>query len=514
MNTSKRVLINSIVLYIKTVFTVVISIIYSRYLLIALGFEDYGIYNLVGGIIGLLSFITSTLSNSGIRFIARTLGENDNENTLSILHTIFYVTNRIIWLIALSLELSGIILINYILNIPSNRLFAANFVYQFMIINAIYELSTAPYLGILIAREKFIIISILEIVKAFFILFITLSLKFMSTDKLILYGGFLMILSIMNRIILKNYCRKSESELLLIRNYNSAPDKNLIRAILSFSGWNLLESLGIIINRQGTIFLINLFFGVAMNAALGLAYTVNNQLSNVSSSLLRAIQPQLFKSFGEDNKIKIKLLTFSSSKLGTILLFYALAPLYSEVDYVLKIWLKEIPDYTSIFIRLFFVLTLIGHMSYGLTIALQGHGRIKEIQIVNLTLKSLSIIIGYLLFKNEFQAYSIVVATIILEAILLTIKFPLAKRFIALDLKGYVSEVIFKPVVLLINLFVINTLIIHLINMSFLRLSIILLLDWTIISIYSYFFFLSEYEKQLVQSFINSIKFKIISRKI
>lgn len=513
MSTSKRIFLNSSILYIKTAITVFVSIFYSRYLLAALGVEDYGIYNLVGGIIGMLGFITATLSNSGTRFIARSLGEENEQNTKEIFISVLYVTKKIVWILVIGLEVVGLIFINFILNIPGERMLAANIVYQFMIINSAYNMMTAPYSGLLFSREKIAFIAILEIIDVFIKLLIAVFLTYSNTDRLILYGLLLMLLSFIHRTILKEYCKKNDPVVPKTNKDFHLVNKELNTSLLSFSGWNLIGSLGIIAQRQGTIFLVNVFFGVVVNAALGVAMVVNNQLSNLSSSLLSAIQPQIFKSFGEGNLAKQEFYTVISSKMGIILLSFALIPLLVEVNYILDIWLIEVPEYTSIFIRLYLVLTIMGHMSYGLTIAMQGHGKIKELQISTFTLQVLNIPIAYIFYKLDFPVYSILIISIFVEIIIFFVRLFLANKYLSINISKYISNVIFGPSIMIILAISISFTILHFFQPSIMRLVLITLLNGIFIFIFSYSLILNIEEKLVIKKIKYTLLGKMKNKK-
>jgi len=388
---------------------------------------------------------------------------------------------------------------------------AANIVYQFMIINMVYTVLTAPYSGLLFSREKIAFMAALEIADVMVRLLIAVLLIYSPSDRLIVYGALLMILSFVNRTVLKKYCKKDD---IIFKKKNSHPNvnKEMTKNLLAFSGWNLLGSLGIIAQRQGTIFLVNIFFGVIVNAALGIATVVGNQLSNLSSSLLRAIQPQIFKSFGEEDKVKQEFLTFISSKMGVILLSFALVPLLIEIDYILNLWLVEVPEFSSTFIRLYLILTIMGHMSYGLTIAMQAHGRIKELQITTVSLQLLNIPIALILYKLGFPVYSIFIVTIGIEFVIFIARLFFAQRFIDLNLMKYVKNVIINPGLMIILAILLNFFIAQFFQPSVKRLSLLVFQNAIFIACYSYYLILNREEKALIKrvkvSIINKIRRK------
>jgi O-antigen/teichoic acid export membrane protein len=383
-------------------------------------------------------------------------------------------------------------------------MFAANVVYQFMVINSAYTVLTTPYSGLLFSREKIVFPSLVAIAHVAINLAIAFLLMYSSADKLILYSALLMVLSFANRTILKEYCKRTDP---LLKSKNGLPSVNqeMNKNLLAFSGWNLLGSIGIIAQRQGTIFLVNIFFGVVVNAALGIATVVGNQLSNLSSSLLSAVQPQIFKSFGQEDKMKQEFLTLVSSKMGIILLSFALIPLLVQVDYILSIWLVKVPQYASVFIRLYLVLTIMGHMSYGLTIAMQAHGRIKELQITTFSLQILNIPLAYIFYSLGFAVYSIFVITIVLEFMIFIARLYFAKRFINLNIMKYVKNVIFKPSLMIICALGLNILIARCLEPSLKRLLLLISENAIFIMLFSYTVILNKEEKLLIKNIKNSV---------
>ena len=381
-----------------------------------------------------------------------------------------------------------------------------------MIVNSAYTILIAPYYGLLFSREKIAFIAILETANVVINLVIAVLLTYSSSDKLILYAGLIMILSFADRTVLKAYCEKTD---ILFDGQNGHPKVNreMNRNLLAFSGWNLLGSLGTIAQRQGTTFLVNIFFGVIVNAALGIATVVGNQLSNLSSSLLKAIQPQIYKSFGSEDKDKQQFLTYFSSKIGIILLSFALVPLLVDTDYILNVWLVKVPEFTSIFIRLYLILTIIGHMSYGLTIAMQAHGRIKELQITTFSLQLLIIPLAFVLFKLHYPVDSIFIVTIILTVLIFIARLFFAQKFLNLNVFKYVRSVILQPGLMILFAIGFNFLIANYCAPSIKTLTLLVFENGIFIALYSYYLILNKEEKLILKRVKESVfkKYKMIS---
>lgn len=506
MNNSKRILINSSFLYVKTALTVVISIFLSRFLLEGLGIRDYGIYNVVGGVIGLIGFITATLINSNTRFIANALGKNDLNNSVIVFSTVKAITKKVVFFIFFSLLIIGLIFLNFILKIPYDRVFAAHIVYACMLVNTVYSLLTAPYSALLYSKERIKFLTTLDIIDTFLKLGIAYLLTQTTTiiDNLILYAVLLMLLSFAHRTVLKYYCLSTDVIAKRSKNLKATMDKSIARNILSFSGWNLLESIGIIVRKQGSVFLINIFFGVLVNAAYGIAIVVNTQMLQFSSSMLNAIKPVVYKNFGNENKERQNFLTFFTSKIGIILLSFIVVPVICEIDFILGIWLVEIPQHTATFIKLALVLTFISQMSYGLIISMQAYGKVKEIQIVTFVLQILNLPISFILFKTGFSVYSLYFVSISIEVLILVCRLYITNKYLQINIGSYLNNLIVKPSLFILFTYLIFNYIGDNSEPSLFRLLTIIMANIIITGVYFYFMILNNNEKQIIKNLIRT----------
>ena len=498
MKTLNRILLNSVALYVKTGITVFVTIFYARYLLIALGVDDYGIYSLVGGIIGLLGFVTASVTNSATRYLANAIGKDDTEETRSVFLSVLFVTRRIILFLILVLELLGIVFINWILDIPEDRIIAANIIYQLMVITVAYNLMTAPYRSLLYSREKILKLSIIEVSDVILRLGIAYSLTYSRADNLILYSVLICALSFGIRSVLKQVCKRSE-EVARTPRVKGNPDVAMTRSLVSFSTWNLLEQFGYIAVTQGSVFLVNVFFGVAVNAALGIANVVRIQLSNFTNSFLQAVQPQIFISYGEQDKVKQDVLFYAASKMGIILLALVVVPLVSEIDYILGIWLKEVPEFTAILIKLSLLWALVNQFSWGLIISIRAHGRIRELQIITFTLLILNLPLTYYLFRTGAEVHVLYFVSIGIEGVILACRTYLAKKLIGLNVMQFLFRIILVPAAVISGTFMLVRVLQGAMEASAGRLALVILVSVVSIGTLSMFLVLSRKERQRIR---------------
>lgn len=504
MTKFKRVILNSGFLYGKTILTVVISIFLSRFVLDGLGISDYGVYNVVGGVIGLMGFVTVTLSNSNTRFLANAIGKNDPDYVVRVFAAIKKLTEKVVLYSVMGLLLAGVVFVNFILNIPQERILAANMVYLCMVANTAYTILTAPYSALLFAREKIGFLSALETAEIISKLGIAYLVTFTTTDNLILYATLLLALSFINRTILKRFCLKNDVATHPTSAQKVIGDAVLRKEILSFSGWTLLESIGIITIRQGSVFLVNIFFGVVVNAAYGIATVVNMQMLQFSSSALNAIKPVIYKSFGTENKARQRFFVFGTSKIGVVLLSLIVVPFICEMDYILSIWLVQIPEFTSIFIKLALVLTIIRQWSYGLIIGMRAHGRIKETQMAAFFLQILNFPVSYFLFTKGYPAYSIFLVAIIIELLILASRLYYADRYIKINALSYLKQIVIKPGIVLVGTYFLFDYWSGQTQPSILRMTVLLFSNLIIVGIYIYTIVLDKHERGLINGLLSS----------
>ena len=292
---TKRIAANTAILYVRMIITLLITLYSSRIILQALGVEDFGLYNVVGGVVALLSFLRTSLTSATQRFISYEIGRNDSEQlkkifSLSVSTHIFI--SLIIFVIA---ETLGLWFLNTHIQIPDGRENAANYVYQFSVISLCVSVITIPYNADVISHERMSYYAIVTILEAILKLAFAYALFFFGFDKLILYGGLMMVVNIVDFLLYYAYCRK----LFFETKYKFFFDRQLFLKIFSFSGWTIVGQLSVVGANQGTSILINMFHSIVANAAIGISQQVNNAIASLTANFQTAFQPQLTKSYAE-----------------------------------------------------------------------------------------------------------------------------------------------------------------------------------------------------------------------
>ena len=495
------------------VITIVVTLYATRITLQALGASDLGIYYLVAGVISMLSFLNTAMAVSTQRFLSFYLGQKNRDILKEIFDSSIVLHMLVGIALVILLEIVGLFLFNGILNIPVDRIYAAKIIYQFMILNMFLTIVSVPYKAIINSHENMLAISIINILESIGKLIIALLIIRYTRDRLILYG---FLLSVLTFLVFISMRQVSRTKYIECRGKIIFNKKNkFMKELSSFAGWNLYGILSGIFRGQGITLVLNHFFGTVVNAAYGIASQVNGQISNFSSNLLMAFNPQIMKSEGSGERERMLILSKTTSKFSFFILSFFTIPLIIEMDYVINLWLKEVPEHTIIFCQLILVLTLIGQLTIGLQSSAQAVGKIKVYQFVIGTINLSAPVIGFFFLKyGIWDAYIVIIVTIFVEIVAGISRILFLRYLAGMSIRSYVLDVI-KPAIL-ISLFVFfvtfefnKLLVVH----DFLRLVITVGLSSILLILGIYKFGLSTLEKKKILNLVGNLK-RRISRSI
>lgn len=414
-SSNKRIAKNTAALYIRMLFTMAISLYTSRVVLNTLGIEDYGIYNVVGGIVVMFGFLNSAMAAATQRFLTFEIGKG-NYNQLNQVYSMSVTIHALIAISVLILaETIGLWFLNSQINIPAARMNAANWVYQFSIFAFIITVLNVPYNATIIAHERMSMYAYIGIIEVLLKLFIVFILVWFSFDKLKLYAVLVFSVSLVMRIIYSIYCKQKFKEC----KYRFIWEKQLFRQMSSFANWNLLGVFAGVAYNQGVNILLNVFFGPAINAARGIAYQVQGALNGFIISFQVAVYPPITKSYAIGDKQYMYSLVFNASKYSFYLLLLLSLPVLLETKFILELWLKTIPDFTIIFTRLILIEILIGSLSGSLQTMVQATGKVRKYQIVVSGILLLNLPISYVLLRLGFPPQSTFIVSILLSFVAL-----------------------------------------------------------------------------------------------
>ncbi len=437
---NKRIAKNTAMLYFRMLFTMAVSLYTSRIVLNTLGVEDFGIYNVVGGVVVLFSFLNSSLTQATQRFLTFELGKKDmvGFNNIFNLSLLLYLAISIA--IIILAETLGLWLLNTQLNIQSERIIAANWAYQFTIVTFVLNMMRTPYNAAIIAFEKMSFYAYISIIEVILKLLIVYILVFLSIDKLILYSILLSVVSFIILIIFIFY---------IIHKFNYCRlhffwDVTIFKKMASFSGWTLFGSLSVMSATQGVNMLLNIFFGVVVNAAVGISNQVAGAVQNFVTNFQLAFNPQITKSYASDNREYLMSLIFNTSKYSLFLISILVIPLLIKTEAILKLWLGIVPDYAVIFSQLTLISLVIESISGPLWMTVQATGKIKKYQIYISGIKFIEIIGALIFFKLGFNPTIPFIIRCILSFILLFLRLFLLKDLIKFPIRIFIQNVVIK----------------------------------------------------------------------
>lgn len=503
---NKRIAKNTIFLYMRMLISLVVQLYTSRIILDALGVSDYGIYNVVGGMVTMFTFMSNTMATAAQRFMSYAIGRDDKKD----LRNTFVVSTMILWWIVLIVfvlvETIGIYLLFNQLNIPDGRLTAAFWVFQFSVISLFITIISVPYNAALIAHEKMSAFAGFSLIDIFLKLGVAILITFLagSIDRLIVYAGLLMAISILLRVLYTIYCKRHFEE---CSNNKYKYDKEKGIKMLSFFGWNTIGSLSYIAKEQGVSILINIFFGTIVNAARGVTNQVTGAVQGFISSLQFAMNPQITKYYAQGDYPNLFNLVQRGAKFSLFLYFFLALPIFLDLDYILNLWLVEVPEHTLSFIRLTFILMMIEALSAPMITCLLAVGKVKWYQIFVGGLLILNLPISYIALKLDCVPEITILVAIVISFISLIIRLCMLNHYIEFPIFAFFTNVIIKSLLVIIISTAISYVIYTLIPFSALpRLILTSVESWAMATLIIYYIGLNKAERDMVVRMFKMLK--------
>lgn len=473
-----RVAKNTIILYIRMVFLMIVTLYTSRVIINVLGFYDYGIYTAVGGFVAMFGVISNSLTAAIGRFITFELGHGNKEKLNSIFSTSLLIQSIIAGVIIILAETVGIWFLNVHMTIPSERLYAANIVLQFSIITFAIQLISVPYNAAIIAHENMGAYAVISIINGFGTLLVAFSLKIIdSFDKLIAYSILIAILTLLVRVIYGIYCKKHFQECKFILKC----DKSIIKEITLFAGWNFFGASAAVLRDQGVNVLLNIFCGPIVNAARGIAMQVSGAIQSLSGSFLSALSPQITKQYANRDIDSSLNLCFKGARFSYYLLLLLGLPIFVEAEQILTLWLGDTPDHAVSFVRLIVVYVMVEAVSTTLITLMLATGNIKRYQIIVGGAQLLNFPLAYLILKLGLAPEYTVVATIFIACLCLILRLLLLRKMVGLSIRKFVVDVVLNVVIVSFVSLLIPISVIHILDQNFLRLvtSVVICILWS-----------------------------------
>ena len=439
MSNSKHIAKNTMMLYIRMILAMGISLYTSRVVLAQLGISDFGVYNVVGGIVAMFSVLNSAMAGSTQRFLTYELGRNDNKRLNLVFNTGVQIHLLIALVVVIVTETVGLWFLNSKMNIPADRMDAAHWVFQFSILSMVLSFLNVPYTALIIAYEKMSAFAYISIIEVLLKLGVAFLLIVSPIEKLKFYAVLTFLCPLIIRVCYWYYCNKN----FAVSKVRKVFDRKLFKEMSSFAGWGLFGQLASMGSTQGVNVLLNVFFGPVVNAARGVAVQVQSAVIQFSMNFQTAVNPQITKNYANSNFEDMHALMYRSAKMSFYLLYALGLPIMIEAPYILNLWLTEVPEYTVSFLRVILVITIIDAVANPLMVAASASGKIRKYQSVIGGLLLSIVPIAYVVLKlggNPISAF-------IVHLLICIVAF-ISRVYIVAPLTHISPAVFFKKVVI------------------------------------------------------------------
>ena len=499
---TKRIAKNTLMLYFRQILIMLVSLYTVRVVLNVLGAEDYGIYNVVAGVVTMFAFLSNAMASASQRYFSFDLGKNDEEHlkiTFSVTFQIYILLAIFVIVIA---ETLGLWFVNHKLVIPEGRLFAANCIYQTAIFSFLMTIITTPFMASIIAHENMNVYAYVSIVEASLKLGIVFLLKILPFDKLIIYGFLLAAVSVINTSLYRFYCHTHYVEC----KYHFVKDFSLFKELISYSGWNMFGSVASVILKQGITILLNIFFGPFVNAARAVSSQVSTAIMSFSQNFSNALRPQIIKLYAAEKKEEVLKFLVYGTKIVFFLMLIICIPFYFQVPYILRIWLKQVPDYTILFVQLVTIHVIIDSVSFPLMAVVQATGKIRLYQAVVGGTLIMNLPISYIFLKLGFPPETVFIVEICVSFIALLLRIIIAQKLVNFKFIFPFIKLVFLFIIITVLSSVVPVILINRMNQSFgeFVLFVMISLIWTCA-----FIFIIGFNKNEKKRLFN----KLISKK-
>lgn len=505
---NKRIAKNTLLLYFRMLFMMAVSLYTSRVVLNALGVEDFGIYNVVGGVVAMFSMLSGSLSAAITRFITYELGTGNQENLKKIFSSSVTIQIGLALLIILLAETVGVWFLNVKMNIPDTRLVAANWVFQFSILTFAINLISVPYNASIIAHERMSAFAYISILEAIGKLVIAFLIVISPMDKLVFYAILMCAVALIVRFAYGIYCKKHFEEC----TYHFIFDKDLLKRMFGFAGWNFIGATSAVLRDQGGNVVINLFCGPAVNAARGIAFQVNTAISGFVTNFMTALNPQITKSYAAGDKDYMMTLIYQGARLSFYMLLLLSLPVLVNTHYILTLWLKIVPDHAVLFVQLVLVFAMSESISNPLITAMLATGRIRNYQLVVGGLQMMNLPVSYILLRMGMFPEVVIVVAIAISQCCLAARLLMLRGMIGLSVRKYLKKVYINVLIVTVIASIFPFLMTYVLTESFLNFILSSLAALICTGITIYYVGCNKAERQFVLNKLYTLKNKLNKR--
>lgn len=499
---NKRIAKNTILLSIRMVFVLFLGLYTTRVTLSALGVDDFGIYNVVGGFVSMFVFLNTSMSNGIQRFFNFELGRNGIEGARKVYVTSLVIQFLLLIIVLLLTETLGLWYLHNKMVIPTDRFEAAQWLFQFSVLSFVLVIMQVPFNAAIMAHERMNYYAFIGILDAILKLIIVLLIPFADCDLLILYSALIAGVSLLDFILAYVYAKKNFEEIGIKPLF----EKGLFKSMLSFSGWNIFGTFSNMMREQGLNMILNLFFGPVVNAARGVAYQVTSGLQGFVVNISTAIRPQIVQSYAQGNHTRTINLMYSLSKASICFLYIVAYPILLEIDYVLHLWLGgNVPENTSIFVVIVVLIAFLNNLNSAVSAVVHASGKMKKYQLVGSVINILSIPVAYFALWLGYEPSSVFWVSFVFTFFMQLGSLFILKGIVNFSLFNYAKQVIWPFLMLILVSFIFPLIPYYYIEEGILRFIVVAMIGGISSCTAFYFVCLTRGEKDIVNSFIAKI---------
>ena len=508
ISNNKRIAKNTLLLYFRMLFMMVVSLYTSRVILNALGVEDFGIYNVVGGVVAMFTVISGSLSAAICRFITYELGKGDQSKLNKIFSASVTIQLALSLIIVVLIESVGVWFLNVKMTIPADRMVAANWVLQFSIITFVINLISVPYNAAIIAHERMSAFAYISILEAVCKLAIAFLIMVSPIDKLVFYAILMCAVSVLIRFTYGHYCKKHFTEC----TYHFHWDKDILKKMFGFAGWNFIGASSAVLRDHGGNIVINLFYGPSVNAARGIAIQVNNAIMGFVSNFMTALNPQITKSYASGDREYMMTLLFQGARLSFYMLLLLSLPVLVNTHYIMVLWLKLVPEHAVFFVKLILVFAMSESISNPLITAMLATGKIRNYQIVVGGLQMMNLPISYVCLRLGCIPETVLIVAIVISQCCLAARLYMLRGMIGLSSIQYLKKVYFNVIVVALLSLAVPGLLSKCVDDSFLSFVLLSLVAVVCTVIVEFYVGCNGKERAFVIEKMNIVKNKIFKK--
>jgi O-antigen/teichoic acid export membrane protein len=502
MSTTTRIARNTLALYFRQILIMLVSLYTVRVVLAALGAEDYGIYQVVAGVVTMLQFVSWSMAAASQRYLSFALGRGDFEQlkrVFSLNLAIYVLVSGVILLLA---ETGGLWFADNILVIPAARKRAALWVYQVSVVSILCGMLAAPYVSLLIAHEDMNIYAGISIFEAALKMGMVFMLNFIKADKLIVYGILMSVVTMVNTIVYIAICRVKYRECSFVPCWN----KKMFKEISGYTGWCLVGSLSGVAKNQGINILLNQMLNPVVVASRGIASMVNNAVSSFAQNFNTAMGPQIIKSYAVGEK-EYMVSIILRGMAGSYFLMYVLTlPLILEMPFVLALWLKEVPEYAVVFTSLTLIDVLIESLTYSVSTAIQATGNIKSFQTVVGGLRIMNLPLSWAALSLGAHVYAVMLISIGVTCLAFIVRLIIIKRLLDFPVILLIKKAVVPMVMISALSAALSFAVFSLMTSSLIRLCLVSVINLSVVTALAFFTLLNSHERQMIKNMITNLR--------